>query len=150
MTGVAEAHVLVAFVAPLLSPHHNHAVLACQALMRAGFVLAGPGSPNVGHPKEITIVGHSLGGAQAQLAAVEIAAKFLAKVRVITFDSILAFTPEGAQKVVDTFIVGPDGVDVSGEAAPTVKFPAEVGKITAQRCMFSRREQLVRRLIVRD
>ena len=84
--------------------------------------------------KQITIVGHSLGGAQAQLAAVQIAKVYKAKVRVITFESILAFTPEGAQKVVDDFIVGPDGVpDVSGKAEPTIKFPAEAGKITAQR-----------------
>ena len=85
-------------------------------------------------------MGHSLGGAQAQLAAVEIATKYYAKVRLITFESILAFTPEGSQKVVDKFIVGPDGVDIRGEAKPTVKFPAEFGKITAQRFTLFGRE----------
>ena len=87
-------------------------------------------------------MGHSLGGAQAQLAAVQIATKYKAKVRVITFESILAFTPESAARIAgcgaEGLIVGPDGA--KGEnAEPTVKFPPEVGQITAQRCMLSRR-----------
>ena len=87
----------------------------------------------------ITIVGHSLGGAQAQLAAVAIATKFLAKVRVITFDSILAFTPESAARIAgevggEGLIVGPDGA-LAINAEPTVQFPVDACKITAQRCM---------------
>jgi len=73
-------------------------------------------------------VGHSLGGAQAQLAAVEIATKYEAKVRVITFESILAFTPEGADGVVKDLMCGGD------QAEPTTEFPADPCRITAQRC----------------
>ena len=101
----------------------------------AGFVCKGQGSDD-DDVKQITVVGHSLGGAQAQLAAVQIATKYKAKVRVITFESILAFTPESAETIACDLIVGPDGVpDVSGKAEPTIKFPAVVGKITAQRCL---------------
>jgi len=82
--------------------------------------------------KQITIVGHSLGGAQAQLAAVQIALIYKAKVRVITFESILAFTPEAAAQIAEgdeKLIVGP-----MGSSSPTTAFPPEGGKITAQRC----------------
>ena len=75
--------------------------------------------------KEITIVGWSLGGAQAQIAAVRIAVKYNAKVRLITFDSILAFTPDSAEVIAHNLI--------DNDAFGTDKFPQE-GKINAQRC----------------
>ena len=82
------------------------------------------GSPNGNEAKMITIVGHSLGGAQAQLAAVRIALEYKAKVRVITFESILAFTPESAASIADKLVWPVD---------PSTDFPPEGGKITAQR-----------------
>ncbi|EOD36160.1 hypothetical protein EMIHUDRAFT_110400 [Emiliania huxleyi CCMP1516] len=105
------------------------------ALMQAGFVLAGTDSPNVGRPKEITIVGHSLGGGQAQLAAVHIALKYNAKVRVITYESIMAFTPETAKWIVE----GSEGSHPHDkliwpcEHTVTTAFPDVGGKIAAQR-----------------
>jgi len=100
----------------------------------AGFVPAGPGLP--GSPnKEITIVGHSLGGAQAQIAAVHIALKYNAKVRVITYESIMAFTPETAKWIAE----GSEGarppdklIWTDDDAMPTA-FPDAGGKIAAQR-----------------
>jgi len=74
--------------------------------------------------KKITIVGWSLGGAQAQIAAVRIAVEYNAKVRLITIDSILAFTPDSAEVIADNLI--------DNDAFGTDKFPQE-GKINAQR-----------------
>ena len=145
MTGVTEARGGCLWLCFCLLT--SFLLSSCQALESAGFAFrppapgphAKPGSPIIGGDKMITIVGHSLGGAQAQLAAVAIATKFLAKVRVITFDSILAFTPESAARIAgevggEGLIVGPDGA-LAINAEPTVQFPVDACKITAQRCM---------------
>jgi len=75
--------------------------------------------------KEITIVGWSLGGAQAQIAAVRIAVEYKAKVRLITFDSIMAFTPDSAATIAGTLIA-------DDKVLRYDDFP-EPGKINAQR-----------------
>jgi len=62
-------------------------------------MLAEPGS-------EITVVGHSLGGAKAQFAAVEIANRFKARVRLVTLESLSAFGTTSARRIWDELIVG--------------------------------------------
>ena len=76
---------------------------------------------------EITVVGHSLGGARAQLAAVELANKYQASVRLITFAALVVFEKQSAQEVYDT-LVQPD----PAEGQFGVPFPA-AGMISAQR-----------------
>lgn len=77
---------------------------------------------------KITVVGHSLGGAKAQLAAVYLANKYKASVRLVTFCSVRVFGTDSARQVFGELIQPVHGSDTNFG----VGFPG-AGLIAAQR-----------------